>query len=81
MKLTKPVPVYFAYISAWGMPDGSVQFGPDIYDQDGAPSHRFGLLIRLSTAVSARFLSPWVWPSAGSAGHVLGVAGAPRDMW
>ena len=45
MKLTKPVPVYFAYISAWGTPDGSVQFRPDIYDHDGGVRHRFGLLI------------------------------------
>jgi L,D-transpeptidase YcbB len=35
VKLTKPIPVYFAYISAWGLPDGSVQFRPDIYNQDG----------------------------------------------
>ncbi len=35
VKLSKPVPVYFAYISAWGLPDGSVQFRPDIYNQDG----------------------------------------------
>jgi murein L,D-transpeptidase YcbB/YkuD len=35
VKLNKPVPVYFAYISAWGLPDGSVQFRPDIYNQDG----------------------------------------------
>jgi murein L,D-transpeptidase YcbB/YkuD len=34
-KLAKPLPVYFAYISAWGLPDGSVQFRPDIYNQDG----------------------------------------------
>ena len=35
VKLSKPIPVYFAYISAWGLPDGSVQFRPDIYNQDG----------------------------------------------
>ena len=35
VKLSKPLPVYFAYISAWGLPDGSVQFRPDIYNQDG----------------------------------------------
>ncbi|HEV7463787.1 MAG TPA: L,D-transpeptidase family protein [Methyloceanibacter sp.] len=34
-KLSKPLPVYFTYISAWGLPDGSVQFRPDIYNQDG----------------------------------------------
>jgi len=36
VKLTTPIPVYFAYISAWGLPDGSVQFRPDIYNHDGA---------------------------------------------
>jgi murein L,D-transpeptidase YcbB/YkuD len=34
-KLSKPVQVYFAYISAWGLPDGSIQFRPDIYNLDG----------------------------------------------
>lgn len=29
------VPVYFVYISAWGMPDGVVQFRDDIYQLDG----------------------------------------------
>jgi murein L,D-transpeptidase YcbB/YkuD len=36
VKLTKPVPVYLAYISAWGTPDGQVNFRPDIYHLDGA---------------------------------------------
>ena len=36
VKLTKPVPVYLAYISAWGTPDGLVHFRPDIYGLDGA---------------------------------------------
>lgn len=36
VKLTKPVPVYLAYISAWGTPDGQVNFRPDIYGHDGA---------------------------------------------
>jgi murein L,D-transpeptidase YcbB/YkuD len=36
VKLTKPVPVYLAYISAWGTPDGQVNFRPDIYGLDGA---------------------------------------------
>jgi murein L,D-transpeptidase YcbB/YkuD len=35
VKLVKPVPVYFTYISAWATPDGLVQFRPDIYNQDG----------------------------------------------
>jgi murein L,D-transpeptidase YcbB/YkuD len=33
--LTRPVPVYFAYITAWAEPDGGVIFRPDIYSRDG----------------------------------------------
>jgi L,D-transpeptidase YcbB len=33
--LVKQIPVYFSYISAWGTPDGVVQFRPDIYNLDG----------------------------------------------
>jgi murein L,D-transpeptidase YcbB/YkuD len=36
VKLAKPVPVYFAYVSAWATPDGMVNFRPDIYNHDGA---------------------------------------------
>ncbi len=35
IKLAEEVPVYFVYISAWGMPDGIVQFRDDIYQMDG----------------------------------------------
>jgi L,D-transpeptidase YcbB len=34
-KLTKPLPVYFVYVSAWATPDGVVNFRPDIYNHDG----------------------------------------------
>ena len=36
VKVSKTVPVYLAYISAWGTPDGLVNFRPDIYGLDGA---------------------------------------------
>ncbi|MEQ1651297.1 MAG: L,D-transpeptidase family protein [Hyphomicrobium sp.] len=37
LNLTRPVPVYFAYISAWAEPStGKVEFRPDIYGRDGA---------------------------------------------
>jgi L,D-transpeptidase YcbB len=36
VKITKSVPVYLAYITAWGTPDGQVHFGRDIYGLDGA---------------------------------------------
>lgn len=35
INLTRQVPVYFAYITAWAEPDGLVQFRSDIYDRDG----------------------------------------------
>jgi murein L,D-transpeptidase YcbB/YkuD len=35
VKLTKPVDVYWVYITAWATPDGIVQFRPDIYKRDG----------------------------------------------
>jgi len=36
VKLTKPVNVYWVYITAWATPDGIVQFRHDIYQRDGA---------------------------------------------
>lgn len=35
VELTRPVPVYFTYVSAWAERDGSLQFRPDIYSRDG----------------------------------------------
>jgi murein L,D-transpeptidase YcbB/YkuD len=36
VSFTRPVPVYFAYITAWGEANGRVEFRPDIYKRDGA---------------------------------------------
>ncbi len=36
VKLTRPVPVFFTYLTAWAEADGSVAFRPDIYNRDGA---------------------------------------------
>ncbi len=36
VKLTKPVNVYWVYVTAWATPDGIVQFRPDVYQRDGA---------------------------------------------
>ncbi len=35
LTLTRPVPVYFTYITAWAEPNGDIQFRPDIYGRDG----------------------------------------------
>jgi L,D-transpeptidase YcbB len=35
MTLTRPVPVYFTYITAWAELDGRIIFRPDIYNRDG----------------------------------------------
>ena len=34
--LSRPIPLYFAYITAWATQDGEVQFRRDIYQKDGA---------------------------------------------
>jgi murein L,D-transpeptidase YcbB/YkuD len=34
-KITRPVPLYWVYITAWATPDGVVQFRDDIYNRDG----------------------------------------------
>jgi murein L,D-transpeptidase YcbB/YkuD len=36
VQLSRPIPVYFAYITAWAEPDGRIEFRPDIYRRDGA---------------------------------------------
>jgi murein L,D-transpeptidase YcbB/YkuD len=36
IRLKKPVPLYFVYISAWATPDGVIQFRRDLYNRDGA---------------------------------------------
>ena len=33
--LTKPIPVYFTYVTAWAEPEGRVEFRPDLYGRDG----------------------------------------------
>lgn len=35
LTLSRPLPVYFTYITAWAEPNGVVQFRPDIYNRDG----------------------------------------------
>jgi murein L,D-transpeptidase YcbB/YkuD len=35
VKLKKPVPLYFVYITAWATEDGVVQFRRDLYQKDG----------------------------------------------
>lgn len=35
--LTRPLPVYFTYVTAWADQSGRIHFRPDIYNRDGAP--------------------------------------------
>jgi murein L,D-transpeptidase YcbB/YkuD len=34
-RLSRPVPLYWVYVTAWATPDGVVQFRDDIYNRDG----------------------------------------------
>ncbi len=38
VRLKKRVPLFFAYVTAWATPDGTVQFRRDIYQRDGLDS-------------------------------------------
>jgi murein L,D-transpeptidase YcbB/YkuD len=42
LKLKHPVPLYFAYITAWATRDGTVQFRRDIYEKDGIGAQASG---------------------------------------
>ncbi|MBM3528799.1 MAG: murein L,D-transpeptidase [Alphaproteobacteria bacterium] len=35
-RISRPVPLYWVYVTAWATPDGVVQFRDDIYARDGA---------------------------------------------
>ncbi len=35
VRVRRPVPLYFIYITAWATEDGVVQFRPDVYQKDG----------------------------------------------
>ena len=35
VRLKKPVPLYFVYITAWATEDGVIQFRRDLYNKDG----------------------------------------------
>ncbi len=35
VNLKKPIPLYWTYITAWSLPDGTVQFRRDLYGRDG----------------------------------------------
>ena len=57
VKLTRPLPVYFTYITAWAEADGSLQFRPDIYGRDGA-SELVGHADPEAAKAAPRLLSP-----------------------
>jgi murein L,D-transpeptidase YcbB/YkuD len=38
VRVKKPIPLYFVYITAWATPDGTVQFRRDLYQRDGIGS-------------------------------------------
>jgi murein L,D-transpeptidase YcbB/YkuD len=42
LTLSRPLPVYFTYITAWGEPNGAAQFRPDIYNRDNVNVARGG---------------------------------------
>jgi murein L,D-transpeptidase YcbB/YkuD len=66
VKIEPPVNVYWVYITAWGTPEGVVQFREDIYKRDG-----------FSTAAGG---APAVLPVAQQAGRGIPADAAPDEQ-
>lgn len=54
--LSRPVPVQFVYITAWGQADGKIHFRSDIYGRDGVGSR--AKIDQVASSPSANSLSP-----------------------
>jgi murein L,D-transpeptidase YcbB/YkuD len=71
VKLNNAVPVYWVYVTAWGTPDGVVQFREDIYQRDGLGGPR-----PMAQAASAPAAQPQrLEPMQGGARPPAGVGG------
>jgi murein L,D-transpeptidase YcbB/YkuD len=66
VKIEPPVNVYWVYITAWGTPEGVVQFREDIYKRDG-----------FSTAAGG---APTIQPVAQQAGRGIPADAAPDEQ-
>jgi L,D-transpeptidase YcbB len=54
LRIANPVPVHFAYLTAWADPDGRVEFRHDLYDKDGVQAE-----IAAVGPVAAAPVDPW----------------------
>jgi murein L,D-transpeptidase YcbB/YkuD len=66
VKIEPPVNVYWVYITAWGTPEGVVQFREDLYKRDG-----------FSTAAGG---APTIQPVAQQSGRGIPADAAPDEQ-
>jgi murein L,D-transpeptidase YcbB/YkuD len=60
VKLARPIPVAWIYLTGWASPDGTVNFRQDVYNLDPRPANQFmvdvGRPVRVSAARASGFV-------------------------
>src|SRR3954467_13201356 len=67
IKLTRPVPVAWIYLTGWQSPDGTVHFRNDVYNLDPVPAKQFMAQVERPIQVSAARASGFVLQSGADA--------------
>jgi len=63
VRLARPIPVAWIYLTGWGSPDGTIHFRNDIYNLDPKPVNQFMVDVQRPVRVSAARASGFVLQS------------------
>jgi murein L,D-transpeptidase YcbB/YkuD len=65
VRLARPIPVAWIYLTGWASPDGTINFRNDVYGLDAKPASQFMAQVDRPIQVSAARASGFVLQSAG----------------
>ena len=65
VRLARPIPVAWIYLTGWASPDGTINFRNDVYGLDAKPATQFIAQVERPVQVSAVRASGFVLQSAG----------------
>jgi murein L,D-transpeptidase YcbB/YkuD len=65
VRLPRPIPVAWIYLTGWASPDGTINFRNDVYGLDAKPTNQFMVQVERPMQVSAARASGFVLQSAG----------------
>src|SRR5215471_2143295 len=65
VRLARPIPVAWIYLTGWASPDGTINFRNDVYGLDAKPANQFMAQVDRPVQVSAARASGFVLQSAG----------------